>query len=363
MAPGAKNMRDVAVWNSEGRNASKIIFEGRVEGQESKTGGMGAPTNAMSMTGYGAHRTVSLRVLRAYRGQLEPKVLVRTAHNEAACGFDFENGKDYLVYADGGKDGDLFTSICTGTELLERSEPALRYLRGEGPTADDLMDLQSYHQKLAPTWTGKACGRVTKPDGSPLDKAIIGMTQLRNDSFFPKRASDPDLSKADGSFCVPFISPGRYVLTAEKRDRDAYSRWMGYYPGVGQRSRAVPIEIKAGSILSNLDFAVRMEPVFTVSFKIVTHDGSPLPSQRLMISIDSPYEDDLAYHLVQGRKDQDGYYTVGYVPPGKYLVRTLVRPDFPSRDVLPELAKWRMAEQEVEIRGHAEIVLTLKPAN
>src|SRR5882724_4689320 len=64
-----KTMRDIAVWYSEGSNANQVVFEGTVEKQELVTGPIGGPANAMSMTMSGAHRAVSIRVLRAYRGQ------------------------------------------------------------------------------------------------------------------------------------------------------------------------------------------------------------------------------------------------------------------------------------------------------
>src|SRR4029077_11283882 len=68
-ASDAKTMRDAAAYYSEGKNASKIVFEGSVEKQELTTGSIGAPATALSMTTAGDHRTVFIRVLRSYRGQ------------------------------------------------------------------------------------------------------------------------------------------------------------------------------------------------------------------------------------------------------------------------------------------------------
>jgi len=361
-AHGAKTMRDVAVWYSEGSNAGKVIFEGSVEKQELKAGTIGAPSNAMSMTTSGAHRAVSISVLRSYRGQAIGNVIVLTGVGGGDCGFDFQTGKQYLVYADRISPESLFTSICTGTSPVEHAGPALRLLRGEAPSDDDLLDPESYYKKFGSQWTGTACGRVSKPDGSPVDKASVEMTQVRDEPLPPMSASDPDLSKPDGSFCVQYITPGKYLLTAEKTDYDADIRWMGYYPGVAKHSEAVPIEVHAGDNLADLRFTVRRQSVYTVSFRIVTPDGSPLPLERLGVSIDSPERDALSYHLTQNRSEE-GYYTVGYVPPGRYLVRTYIQPDFTSGKVPAELSKWRMAKQEVEIQSDSEIVLKLSPVN
>jgi hypothetical protein len=186
------------------------------------------------------------------------------------------------------------------------------------------------------------------------------MTQVRDEPFPPKSASDPDMSKPDGSFCIPGISPGKYVLTAETMDFDHDLRWMGYYPGVSKRADATVIEVKAGAKLRNLDFAVRKEPLYTVSFRIQSSDGSPVPLDNLRVRIDSPDRDELAYHLDQ--HESDGEFTMGYVPPGHYVVRTYIQID--NEQKIPvELTKWHMANEEVDIKSDANIVLKLNPSN
>lgn len=163
-AYGASNMREVAKHYSDGPNASMIVFEGSVERQELQDGNPSTPLNEMSMILRGQHRAVWMRVLRTYRGQAEGVVKVLTSFDEASCGFDFETGREYLVYADRIESEALFTHLCTGTKSLERSGPALRYLRGESPTPDDLLDLRTYYEKFATEWTGRACGKVTHTD-------------------------------------------------------------------------------------------------------------------------------------------------------------------------------------------------------
>jgi hypothetical protein len=77
---------------------------------------------------------------------------------------------------------------------------------------------------------------------------------------------------------------------------------MGFYPGVRTHAAAVPVEIKAGDNLSNLRFSVAEEHVYTVSFRIVSMDGTPLPMGDLGVTIDSPDQDALAYHLAPSEK-------------------------------------------------------------
>src|SRR5689334_20873381 len=138
--------REAVAFYSEGKNASKIIFEGLVEKQELGSGNLAMPSTAASMTTMGGHRLVTVRVLRVYRGHVSGTVTVITGLAGSDCGFDFETGKQFLIYADRQRSGNLFTSICHGTSGMERAGPALRLLRGEPPAPDDLLDPGSYYE-------------------------------------------------------------------------------------------------------------------------------------------------------------------------------------------------------------------------
>jgi hypothetical protein len=362
MSPrGAKTIREVAALRSEGADASKVILEGSVEKQQVVTGAIRPPSNAMSMTGYGAHRVVAMVVSHVYRGQSERRVTILTGFGEGDCGFDFETANEYLVYADIMEGGNLFTSICTGTAPVTQAGAALRLLRGEPPSADDLLDPQSYYKKYGPQWTTKVCGQVTKPDGSALGKAQVEMSQVRDEPLPPRTASDPNLSKPDGSFCIEGVSAGKYLLTAEDNDYDAGTRWIGYYPGVTKHSEATPIEVKAGVNLSDLQFRVQKQWLYTVRFRIVTSDGSPVPWKSLGVAIESPDRDPLAYREGHG-VNQDASYTLGLIPPGHYMVRSFIQPDFETGQMPVEASRWQMAKQEVDISGDSDVVLKLVSA-
>ena len=130
----AKTMREVPEWYGHGPNASKIIFEGTVERQEAVAGTVGELRDATSISTIDQRRVVSIRVLRTYRGEAVGTVSVSTGSGESDCGFDFETGSQYLVYADKDHNENPVTSICSGTSLLAHADSALRALRGEQPT-------------------------------------------------------------------------------------------------------------------------------------------------------------------------------------------------------------------------------------
>ncbi len=341
---------------------TETIFEGTVEKQEVVSGPMGPPSDAFSMTPADAHRVVTFLVTRTYRGHADSRVTIITGLSDGDCGYDFETGKQYLVHATRDNTGNLFfTNMCTRTAEVEKSGPAIRLLRGDPPAPDDLLDPQTYERKYFSIWTATMCGRVTKPDGSPMARASVHLSQVRDEPLPPKEFADENGAGPDGSFCIQSISPGKYLLTAEETNYDTNTRWMAYFPGVPHSFDAKIIDIAAGANISGIQFTVQQQPLYTVRFKIATPDGSPLPWRCLSIAIDSPERDRLAYHEDHGI-NEDGSYTLGLIPPGHYRVSSFVMPDFQTDQISPEALKWKMANLEVDISGNTEIVLKLVPA-
>jgi len=81
-------------------------------------------------------RAITLQVAQVWKGVKAKEVVVYTANNGAACGFEFEKGKSYLIYAgqeqrEGEKEKVLATNICTRTAALDTAQGDLKEL-GEG---------------------------------------------------------------------------------------------------------------------------------------------------------------------------------------------------------------------------------------
>jgi len=76
-------------------------------------------------------KTVRLAVNESFRGSEEKTVEIETGRGGGDCGFAFENGQSYLVYAYRNKEtGKLGTGICTRTQLLSSAGEDLEYFRG-----------------------------------------------------------------------------------------------------------------------------------------------------------------------------------------------------------------------------------------
>jgi hypothetical protein len=83
--------------------------------------------------GLAVHR-VTLEVTSSWKGVRRRKAVVVTADNSAACGYPFEKGAEYLVYAKKFPGHGLSTNLCTRTARLDEAKDDLRELRrGRSP--------------------------------------------------------------------------------------------------------------------------------------------------------------------------------------------------------------------------------------
>lgn len=62
---------------------------------------------------------VKLKVAKAWKGKSNKEITITTAKDSAMCGYGFEIGKTYLVYANGQKDA-LSVSNCSRTSLFSK---------------------------------------------------------------------------------------------------------------------------------------------------------------------------------------------------------------------------------------------------
>lgn len=64
---------------------------------------------------------VKLKVKKSWKSKLSDEIMITTGINDGLCGYDFEIGKKYLIYAYG-KKGNLRTDICRRTALLSKTK-------------------------------------------------------------------------------------------------------------------------------------------------------------------------------------------------------------------------------------------------
>lgn len=104
---------------------------------------------------------VKFDVQRVWKGTAEKTITISTALSSASCGYEFEYGKTYLVYAYG--DESLQTGLCTRTQLFADAYEDLRALgagktiqteTGNTPPESNAISVPSWVKKNAGWWAG-----------------------------------------------------------------------------------------------------------------------------------------------------------------------------------------------------------------
>ncbi len=109
---------------------------------------------------------VELRVGRRFKGAEADTVTVFTAESSAACGYGFEQGGTYLIYARE-TDGQLSASLCSRTARIEDASADLVALGGDTPADPDPGSAPQPPPTVEPVEPGKrGCGGCTTGAGS-----------------------------------------------------------------------------------------------------------------------------------------------------------------------------------------------------
>jgi hypothetical protein len=326
--PPGLTARDLAIWNASG--SGDAIFEGKVELVELKWKLIEAKVGDLIPTDLGPDSPfmqVSLGVSRSYRGVQDKNIQVRTGLGGGDCGFDFEVGKQYLVYASADESGHLSTGICDGTALLEESHASLSYLRGEPVTSGNT---------AVPT--GKLCGRVVRAGLNFADSQVL---LLRVGSKSPIPYDEAELGR-DGSFCAADVIPGKYYLVFMNRAQDSPTSFV-FFPGVAKSADSTAIEVKSGLANPEIVFSVPPQQGFSVSGSVHTSSKSGLPAEcKVALLSADPLSSLLAY---SENIASNGPFDFSQVLPGRYWGFVIIASDTAS--------SWLTRKVEVDVSVEA----------
>jgi len=115
--------------------SSEAIFAGRVINVINFNRGAGQNATGYSSSREPAGVRVIFEVSKVWKGKSNQKLVVRTGENSAMCGYNFQQGQQYLVYAD--EEGNkLVTGLCNGTKPLSMAQADLGIL-GEGKSPNN----------------------------------------------------------------------------------------------------------------------------------------------------------------------------------------------------------------------------------
>jgi hypothetical protein len=122
---------------SEELERSTAVFSGRVVGIEVPSGRTMSSADPVEVT---------FKVYAVWKGPKSDTVTVTTARSSVSCGYEFETGRAYVVYARGEAD-DLQVSLCSRTKPLTRAGDDLAAL-GRGDGAGIWAMLQAYKYRV-----------------------------------------------------------------------------------------------------------------------------------------------------------------------------------------------------------------------
>jgi hypothetical protein len=144
---------------------------------------------------------VHFDVTKVYRGaRSSEQVVIHTADQGSACGYAFEQGRDYLVYASAGTNGELNTSHCTRThEVASREDDAdIQWMEGlaRSPAGGSIFgQIRMMRQNQDGGYDTSALARVAVSIKGPDSKTLQ--------------------SDAEGKFRADGLGAGKYVVSAK----------------------------------------------------------------------------------------------------------------------------------------------------
>jgi hypothetical protein len=170
--------------------------------------------------------------------------------------------------------------------------------------------------KLIPA--GVIAGRVLDEDGDPVPDSQAAIERYVGKRFLE---SDSAEVNGEGGFTFTGLKPGRYYLSASK-DRRGPAPQPGskaaeeafadtYYPGAPDRARAVPLDLKPGGEIRNVDIRLRKQRVFRVRGRVTGTDSDE--SLKLTLQAQPGH----AFSSSTNR----GYFEFVDVPSGSYWIR------------------------------------------
>lgn len=222
----------------------------------------------------GLKRVVRMRVGEVLTG-VDPEqkeVEIVTGSGGGDCGYPFQSGRDYAVYAHKNSDGRLETGICTRTRPLEEAAEDIAYFHAV-PTAP-------------------ATGEIRIVTGV-FDMPGIPGVKMRIAGGGSRSAASTDTA---GQVRFGGLPPGEYEVTAEL---------AGYLPA----ERKVQLHAKGCA-----EVLFRMVLDRRVTGRVTTKDGHPAAGVEVQVR---PVKEMSGDHV---KTDGEGVYELRHFPAGEYYL-------------------------------------------
>lgn len=246
---------------------------------------------------------------------------VRLYGSGTTCGYGFQTGGRYLIYASAdGDDKALGTSACSGTKSISQAEEDLAYLRGA--------------RRLAPGASafGEVTREVARPGkGEPESEARAGVRVV----FERDGHSFSATTDGRGVFALPSLPPGRYRAHTDPPTNDSNARYFDENGEAETGSEASPwvekpeepraawlVDVPAQGCV-HVWFAER--PEGEISGEVTGLEDEWLGEVEVQLLPAEAGRRDGGERPLSVRVDADRRFKFTFVPPGRYYLGFNVR--------------------------------------
>src|SRR5262249_35717662 len=246
--------------------------------------------NSPERAQYG-NRIFTFNVEMAFRGVNAAQVQVITGNGGGDCGYRFELGERYLVYAGfDSKTGTYGTSICTRTQPVAKADEDLDYIRGLS-TMEPGATLSGEIQRLRRNLETERSERL-----GPVSNIEISVTG------------------EDKSFTVRTDERGRYQLT--KMPPGTYIIKLSLPPELSDpnQSRTITLVDRGCAVVS-----FYATDSGRISGRVIDREEKPVAKVEVNL-IPASQAGSNRPHSMSAWTDDDGRYELKFVAPGNYLL-------------------------------------------
>lgn len=253
------------------------------------------------------HR-VTFEVIESFKGSARRRVHVDTALHEASCGYSFQLGEEYLVWAYGDDDSSsLTTSICSRTQPLRHAADEVAFLRSVPE-----LDGSAWIYGEAKQYTfDPAFKRTFEPSimdhYRPREEEYRALKPMRGQLVTATTRDGQRFSATvdeKGGFRIPLLAPGEYSLELSTPQGIAL---------LDRSTQAVSLEAKSCEFVR---FRTAVDGV--ISGVITDQYGKPVESIFVRLKdLDFPDHPERQFEVWLSFA---GRFTFDGVPPGSYLL-------------------------------------------
>ena len=228
-------------------------------------------------------------VEQAYLGVTDSEIEIFTGRGMGDCGFRFETGQRYIVYANRYKDK-LSTSICTRTMPFSRATEDIAFLGTLSSAAPGV----TIYGTVSRSQDDKSKGSEIKSE--PLSPDVVITIEGESE----QREIRPD---AEGRYRVSGLQPGRYKVSLRLPETLTTPRNDEVLTVADRGCGAVGWYITDNG---------------HVNGRVVNAYGEPVA--RILVSLINPGASVTEYAVKLERTKDDGYFSFSAVPRGTYNI-------------------------------------------